>query len=287
MSLRNVTSSEKYAGRTFGNAVHFSRKAQAGDRKVELIKKRMKLKTLILLLFVSFFAVTTAGMAWFTLSSFSAVNTLEMSIGTGSDLLVATENFGTDTTRYSKEITSQMINAQLAQYNVTLEDMLLDPLTSSNGTSFATEAGGIKTANEGFLEFKLYFIATKEMYVHISSDSSTAEANDGTSFTTTSTGNAANVTSAVRLAFDSADGVKILEPNRGTAVAGQSTFELPTPMAYSGTTRLFHLPELTPVEVTFRLWVEGEDPQCNNDIQRANMRVNLNFRGTDENNQAL
>ncbi len=55
-------------------------------------------------------------------------------------------------------------------------------------------------------------------------------------------------------------------------------------MVYSNSTRLFHLDEMTPKKVTVRLWVDGEDPQCDDDVQDADLKVALSFVGCDENN---
>jgi hypothetical protein len=33
-----------------------------------------------------------------------------------------------------------------------------------------------------------------------------------------------------------------------------------------------------------RLWVDGEDPQCDDDVQEADLNVQMSFVGTDDNN---
>ena len=72
---------------------------------------------------------------------------------------------------------------------------------------------------------------------------------------------------------------------KSVAVNGQNTFDLPTgTMVYTNNTRLFHLEELTPTEVTVRVWIEGEDPQCDDDVQDAQLSVQLGFVGCDNNN---
>ena len=44
---------------------------------------------------------------------------------------------------------------------------------------------------------------------------------------------------------------------------------------------------MTAKQVTIRIWIEGEDPQCDDDVQLANLQVQLNFEGTDDNNVPL
>lgn len=254
----------------------------------EEIKHRMKLKSAVLIFFITLFALATATLAWFTLNSFSSVDNLEMTIGTGAQLLVSTEDHGTDLSLYTKEITNEMINEVLREYDTNLSELRLDPLTSDEGIEFFTQSGGRRTANVGgYLEFPIYFIATKEMYVHLTSDNTASDKTDGTSVTTNSTGAKADVVNCPRVSFEEAGTTKIYEPNQGSAVGGQTTFDLPTPMDYTNNTRLFHLDALEPKKTMVRLWVEGEDPQCDDDVQDAQLSVALCFMGTDENNEAI
>lgn len=259
------------------------------ERFVNRVKSRMRLKTAVLLFIIALLAITTATLAWFTLNSFSSVNNMEMTIGTGAELLVSTVNNGTDLTKYGKEITNEMINSHLREYNTNLNSMRLDPVTSSNGTAFYSQFNEKRTENVGgFLEFDIYFIATKDIWVHLSSDETETNAADGTRVNTNSTGSMAEVVRAVRMSFtDAGNSTRIYEPNKASAVASQVTFDLPSPMRYSNDTRLFQLKEMEPTKVTVRLWIEGEDPQCNNDIQNAHLAVQLCFKGTDENNESI
>ena len=75
---------------------------------IEKLKKKMKLKASVMILIIALLALGTGTLAWFTLNSFSAVDSLEMTIGTGAELRVSTENHGTDLELYTKEITNEM-----------------------------------------------------------------------------------------------------------------------------------------------------------------------------------
>ena len=114
-------------------------------------------------------------------------------------------------------------------------------------------------------------------------------ADDGTKVTTSDTGARADIVNCTRVSFTDKDTGEtvIYEPNKASAVAGQNTFDLPRPMQLSNSTRLFKLTALTPKQVTVRIWIEGEDPQCDDDVQLANLQVQLNFEGTDDNNVPL
>ena len=253
--------------------------------KLNKAQVRIKRKTTFMLGIIALLVLVTSTLAWFTLNSFASVENIQMDITTGVDLRVDMENHGSDIEQYKKEITNEMINSYLTSKNKdTIADQVLDPVTTSNGISFESQRGATREANEtSFLEFECYFIASKDMWVHLSSQDSTGE-NEGTSVTTTETGLKADIVEAVRVSFEEGNSAAIYEPNKGAAVNGQTTFDLETPMAYSNSTRLFHLNELEPVKVTIRLWAEGNDPECDDDVQSANITFNLLFSGTDEDN---
>ena len=255
--------------------------------KLNKAQARIKRKTTFMLCVIALLVLITSTLAWFTLNSFASVENIQMDITTGVDLRVDMENHGPDIELYKKTITNEMINSYLrSNGDYTLADQLLDPVTTRNGIAFESEHGATRTAGKNsFLEFDCYFIASTDMWVHLSSD----DANDfeGTSVTTTETGLKAEVIQAIRVGFeeDGATPAAIYEPNKvGGAVNGQSTFDLSVPMNYTNDTRLFHLNELEPKKVTIRVWAEGNDPQCDDDVQRSNLTVKLLFSGTDEEN---
>lgn len=256
--------------------------------KLNKAQVRIKRKTTMLLGVIALLVLVTSTLAWFTLNSFASVENIQMDITTGVDLRVDMVNHGSDIELYKKTITNEMIDSYLANNSsYRLADQLLDPVTTSNGISFEGEHGATRVAGEtSFLEFECYFISSKDMWVHLSSD----DANDmeGTSVTTTETGLKAEVIESVRVSFEEEgqSPAAIYEPNKaGGAVNGQSTFDLSVPMRYTPDNRLFFLNEFEPKKVTIRVWAEGNDPQCDDDVQSSNLTVNLLFSGTDENDQ--
>lgn len=255
--------------------------------KLNKAQARIKRKTTVLLCIIAFLVLITSTLAWFTLNSFASVENIQMDITTGVELRVDMENHGSDIELYKKTITNEMINSYLREHgDYTLADQMLDPVTTRDGIAFENEKGGNREPGKGsYLEFDCYFIASKDMWVHLSSD----DANDfeGTAVSTTETGLKAEIVQAVRVGFeeDGATPAAIYEPNKaGGAVNGQTTFDLTRPMSYGNDTRLFHLNELEPKKVTIRVWAEGNDPQCDDDVQRSNVAIQLLFSGTDEDN---
>lgn len=260
--------------------------------KLNKAQLRIKRKTTFMLAVIALLVLITATMAWFTLNSFASVENIQMDITTGVDLRVDMVNHGSGIDNFKlfkKTITAEDIDNYLEEHGRDLlADQLLDPVTSSNGSTFYSQRGAQREANRStYLEFECYFVASRDMWVHLSSE----DANDfeGTLVSTTETGTRAEIVEAVRVSFqnETDNGVAIYEPNRTVPVAGQTTFDLPNPMVHSDSTRLFWLEKFEPVKVTIRVWAEGEDPQCDDDVQTANIDFQLLFSGTDENNVAF
>ncbi len=256
--------------------------------KLKKAQARIKRKFTFLLSIIAMLVLITATLAWFTLSNFASVNEINLKISTAPELYLDIENRGTDTSLWKKTLTTEMVNTALRGQNApTLDQQLLDPVTSSNGITFAGQSGNSRNANNtSYVEFKVWFIATKEMYVHLSGQTVQVEnENATTACTTTDTGGKADIVRAVRVSFEDSGSAAIWEPNKGTPVAGQTTFDVN--QSFGSDTRLFHLDTLTPKMITFRIWAEGEDPECDNDVQAANVTFQMLFGGADENGNSF
>lgn len=253
----------------------------------EKVPSKRRKRLIIYLAIITLLSMTTSTVAWFTVNTFAGVDSLDLTISLSAQLKVAMEDFGTDLDKYTKVITNEMVNSYLAKANTSLDKIILDPVTTTDGVRFVNQRGNVKPPNNrSYLEFECYFIATEEMWVHLTTESTKPGNDDGTKVTTTSTGPKADVVNCTRVDFSTQkNGTAIYEPNKGYPVSGQTTFDLPTgTMVYSNGTRLFHLDEMTPTKATIRLWIDGEDPQCDDDVQDAQLSVQLSFIGCDENN---
>ena len=256
--------------------------------KLKKAQVRIKRKFTFLLSIIAMLVLITATLAWFTLSNFASVNDINLKISTAPELYLDIENRGTDTSLWKKVLTNDMINTYLTSVNAPkIADQLLDPVTTKNGMTFENQGGASQKANDDtFLEFKVWFIATKEMYVHLSGQTVLVENENSTSqCTTKETGAKADIVKSCRVSFEDSGSAAIWEPNKGAAVNGQTTFDVS--QTFSSDTRLFHLDKLTPKQITIRIWAEGEDPECDNDVQSANVTFQMLFGGTDENNSSF
>ena len=255
--------------------------------KKRILRRRKRL--IISLSLLAILGLSTATYAWFTVNTFAGIEDFEVKISTGEELLVGMEDYGTDLSKYTHTITNEMINSYLRKQGTNLDEIILDPVTTTNGSRFTFEHGNPAQANKAYLEYECYFIATCEMWVHLTTESAEDQEDSGTKVTSNSPAPQNEVTQAARVDFESArDGVATYEPNKGAPSTSLKTFDLPRgTMTYSDDEMLFHLDEMTPTKVTVRLWIEGEDPQCDDDIQEANLRVQLSFIGCDENNNPI
>lgn len=257
-------------------------KALAEKEIMDKVNVRVRRKTSLVLLFISFMSLVLVTFAWFTISTLANVEKLDMTIGTAPDLRISTENHGSNFKQYVKTVTGAMIDKELTdRFNTTMKDQVLDPVTSSNGRAFKSRSGRDMERNKNtFLEFDLYLISTKDLTVHITNDADNENRIKGTHVSTKETGDKADIVKAVRFSFTNEDGRTIIyEPNKGSAVAGQTTFDLSRPMTYSDSNKVCDLKKLTPQKVTVRVWFEGEDPECVNKIQESTMEAILTFGG--------
>lgn len=252
---------------------------------------RIKRRTTFLLSIIAMLVLITGTLAWFTLSNFASVNELTLNISTAPQLYLDIENHGNDISLYKKVLTNEMINTYLSSVNAPrMDQQLLDPVTTSDGIVLKNRAGTTREANkDSYLEFKVWFIATKEMWVHLSGQTQDVEGNGNrstTAVTTTETGAKADIVRAIRVSYeDPGTSSAIYEPNKGTPVAGQTTFDVSE--SFSNDTRIFHLNQLEPKQITLRLWIEGEDPEGDDDVQGAKVNIEMLFAGTDDNNASF
>ena len=257
--------------------------------KLKRAQARVKRRTTFLLCIIAMLVLVTSTLAWFTLSNFANIRDINIKISTAPELYIDIANRGTDDlTLWQKTLTSDMIDTALVSAGAPrLADQRLDPVTTTDGISFFNEAGGSRTANDSsYIEFNVWFLSTKEMYVHLSGQ--TVEINGEqatTSCTTTDTGLMADIVRAVRMAFDDSGSTAIWEPNRDVPVNSQSTFDVSA--SFDTDTRIFHLNAMEPKQITIRIWAEGNDPECDNDVQNANVTFTLLFGGSDENNSSF
>lgn len=107
--------------------------------------------------------MTTATVAWFTVNTFAGVDKLDLNISLAAQLKVSMENHGKDLEKYGKVITNEMIDDYLKKHGSSLEDTVLDPVTTREGTEFTNQRGTVREPNKhSYLEFECYFMQPRK-----------------------------------------------------------------------------------------------------------------------------
>lgn len=261
------------------------------NAELATLRARVKYKTSFSIFIISLLVMITTTLAWFTVSGLAGTDGLDMNCTTGSDLRIATSNLGTDINAYEKEVTAEMINAQLTANNYkVLQDIRLEPLSTQNassdiGTRLFLQNGTERTeegpGNGEYLLINLWLISGNAVDVYLTDKESEAGANDGTKITSAADNTAAQaeVIRAARISFaPEGESPKIYEiEQRGYAANQTNAFW--NISENSEANKICSLEANTPKQITVRVWIEGEDPLCDNSVQQAGFSVDLQFEG--------
>ena len=237
--------------------------------------------TSILLVLLALVSVTAATVAWMTIADRTKVRTMRMEITSGANLrfdLDPHEEFDD----YVKTLSFQDIAQRIFQEKgFQPSENPLVPVTTSDCVHFVLE-DGTEAKPEYYLEFTLHFMSTEDMIVHL-----TSAGEDGTLVTSS----LAMLPSALRLSF-TAEETSIYDPGRADnwedSPAGR-IFGLPSgdSITYHQGNTLFSLKAGVDKPVILRLWLEGTDEACTDDLRDMDYSIRLRFVGTDEDGNLL
>lgn len=294
-----------------------------GDYEKPKLTTKQKLHTTISMLALTVIALTTATYAWFTLAASTRVNELDLEVSAGAKLKIATNNLGNDVDDYYDEVlgsNGDNVNNDIDKwlqdsangFNIALDRILLCPLTSGNGENFYTQAGtSVSRANlssGSYMEYELYLISESDMRVHLSTNDDDDAVWTHISSTETDLSNTTSqeeVVECVRMCFistdengsertiiwapDDCDSDTTLKGSAMSDSAGMTFTGLSSHnnMDFTEDTWICELLADEPKLVTVRVWVEGEDPNCHDAVQRAKFRTWLHFQGTDSDNNPI
>ena len=248
-------------------------KQQASTKKL--------ITTSILLVLLALVSVTAVTVAWMTIADRTKVRTMRMEITSGANLrfdLDPHEEFDD----YVKTLSFQDIAQRIFQEKgFQPSESPLVPVTTSDCVHFVLE-DGTEAKPEYYLEFTLHFMSTEDMIVHL-----TSAGEDGTLVTSS----LAALPSALRLSF-TAEQTSIYDPGMADkwedSPAGK-IFGLPPgdSITYHEGNTLFSLKAGVDKPVILRLWLEGTDEACTDDLRDMDYSIRLRFVGTDENGNLL
>ncbi|MBO4331354.1 MAG: hypothetical protein J5827_04685 [Oscillospiraceae bacterium] len=257
------------------------------DKEKKQGTRRMATTSLLLLL-IALAAVTATTVAWFSISSRTLVHSMSMDVTAGAALRFDTTAHG-EFTEYVETLSVDGIFAKISeQYGFDPYSAKLVPVTTDDGRVFTLRNGTVKEPETGaYLSFTLHFMSTRDMEVHLSSSHS-FRGNDGTLISS----ELAKLPQALRISFTCGDKTVIFDPG-ATEIDHTSKniliFGLPQAedMIYNDTNSLFDIKAETDTPVDIRIWIEGTDEACSDDIRGGDYSIRLRFVGTDENHIAI
>lgn len=266
------------------------------------VENKSKLYIALITTLISLIILVTGTYAWFTLSLSGKVQEMELKVTAGDSLFVDVKTHGNnvDDYRAKNTVTNDDILWQLRgnswfDNSMTLGAIGIFPVTSGNGKNFYSRSNtAVSPSALQYMQFDLYFIATRNMAVYLTETDSSPGAGDKTKVSskdTNSTSQAA-IENCVRISFaESGQDAKIYEPNRdgnttltvGHAITDNgsatmsSTFD--DPVAGQDAAKLFELRANTEKKITVTIWIEGDDPQCKDEVKSAVFLTQLRFEG--------
>lgn len=219
-------------------------------------------KTSILLSLLALVALTAVTVAWFSIADNARVRTMSLELVTGVDLrmdLDPHETIG----EYVKTLTFEDISQRiLEEKGVSMEEVPLEPVTTSDYERFTYENGAVvDPAGGAYLEFTLHFMGEKDMLVHLTEENSSADEADGTAVDSQNP----ELPQAMRIAFTADGKTTVYDPGENR---GEDLF-------------LFSLKKEEDKEVQVHIWLEGTDPACTDALRNADYEIRLRFNGTD------
>lgn len=244
----------------------------------------------------------TATFAWFTVSNTPRVNNLALIAGTTGDLKIADAQDGP----YGDELDLATGSGG------NMSSVELNPVTTQNGRDFYapvyTESTVTGVENIPAGELNTNYVYEKTFWLRAETASSSVRRNrmfdiyfvgirsEGGGTYIANAGNADWAASAVRISFTLDDGTTfIYEPNADGSVSGEravnglpgsyggySTIQQSSSRRFSNSNDnnselLFTIPENTPTRVVMRVWIEGTDNDCVNEIAASDIVGQIQF----------
>ncbi len=242
------------------------------ERKREQTRRKGLLGNTLLVLAIALVAMTAVTYAWFTISDNARLSLMQMDVTTGPSLRMDLDPHS-DFTEYRQTLTFREIADRIrAEVGVDIATTPLEPVTTSDGVSFVFEDGSAASRTTGsYIEFTLHFMSVGDMYVHLTSDSS-KNGEDGTLIWSETKPALAEV---MRISLAKDTNVFVYDPGE-MDIAGMTDENT-----------VFFLPDATDVPVVVRIWVEGTDPVCTNELKGSDYAIRMRFEGSGENNEPL
>ena len=250
---------------------------------------RQRVYISLMLTLIALVAVTAATVAWFSIADRTKVNTMGLDIVADVEMRMDLDAHDT-LDQYVRTLSFESIQNRIQrEKGFSMSVTPLSPVTTSDYSTFTYENGKVAKATEGsYLEFTLHFMAAKDMIVHLTSADSDTGKGDGTMVSSS----VAALPQAMRISFTTDGQTWVYDPGAGDTsetLGTAKTFGLAaaSDMHLSDANSIFTLKEGEDKAVVVHIWLEGTDPQCTDELKKADYSIRLRFTGTDMNGKSF
>ena len=257
------------------------------DQNKKNVRQRVYISLMLTL--IALVAVTAATVAWFSIADRTKVNTMGLDIVADVEMRMDLDAHDT-IDQYVRTLSFESIQNRIQrEKGFSMSATPLSPVTTSDYSTFTYENGKVAEATEGsYLEFTLHFMAAKDMIVHLTSADSDTGKGDGT---VVSSGVAA-LPQAMRISFTADGQTWVYDPGTGDFLSSSGAVRVfglapAADMKVGDNNALFTLKEGEDKPVVVHIWLEGTDPQCTDELKKADYSIRLRFTGTDMNGKSF
>ena len=260
------------------------------DKKIQNKKNvRQRVYISLMLTLVALVAVTAATVAWFSIADRTKVNTMGLDIVADVEMRMDLDAHDT-IDQYVRTLSFESIQNRIQrEKGFSMSATPLSPVTTSDYSTFTYENGKVAEATEGsYLEFTLHFMAAKDMIVHLTSAESDTGKGDGTMVSSS----VAALPQTMRISFTADGQTWVYDPGAGDFLSSSGAVKVfglapAEDMKVGDNNALFTLKEGEDKPVVVHIWLEGTDPQCTDELKKADYSIRLRFTGTDMNGKSF
>ncbi len=242
----------------------------------------------VMLALFALVAITAATVAWFSIAGNTQVYSMRLDITGGAILrfdLVPHATLEEYKQTLSFDEIAEFTEEKLG-YN--MKKTPLKPVTTEDCSVFTLRDGTVVENETGsYWEFVLHFMSNEDMIVHLSPYNS-EDKEDSTLVWSSRE----RTPEAMRISFSVDGNNMIFDPGMGdeSIISGNNkNFGLQNgnePL-YNENSILFSIEKEVDKAVTVRVWMEGTDPACTDELKGTDFAIRLRFEGTDENGNRL
>lgn len=260
------------------------------NKKIQNKKNvRQRVYISLMLTLIALVAVTAATVAWFSIADRTKVNTMGLDIVADVEMRMDLDAHDT-LDQYVRTLSFESIQNRIQrEKGFSMSATPLSPVTTSDYSTFTYENGKVAEATEGsYLEFTLHFMAAKDMIVHLTSAESDTGKGDGTMVSSS----VAALPQTMRISFTADGQTWVYDPGAGDFLSSSGAVRVfglapVEDMKVGDNNALFTLKEGEDKPVVVHIWLEGTDPQCTDELKKADYSIRLRFTGTDMNGKSF